>query len=137
MKKIMNVSVIAGFLLLFLLSSCGSGPKSSPPSDVVKAGINAVKNKNIEEAMKYYKKQDGTDLTKEETQKLNMLFAMATSKIESKKGLKDVTILEEKISDDGNTATVKYTMSYNDGSDEKSDATLHKFNGSWYMILGK
>ena len=138
MKKISSILFTTALLTALLLSSCGSGGiTGKSPSDVVKAGINAIKDKDYSTALKYYKKSDGTAFTKEENQKMNMLFTMATSKLETRKGLKNLDITEEKIAADGNSATVKYKMTYNDGSEETSDVTLNKIEGSWYMIVGK
>ncbi len=138
MKKISSFLFTAALFTVLLLSSCGGGGiTGKSPSDIVKSGINAIKDKDYSGAMKYYKKSDGTEFTQEENKKMNMLFTMATSKLETKKGLKNLDITEEKISDDGNSATVKYKMIFNDGSEETSDVTLRKFNGSWFMIVGK
>ena len=138
MKKIVSFVFLAGMLGAFLLTSCGGGGDTGQsPSDIVKAGINAVKDKNMDGVMKYYKKKDGTDFTKEESQKMSMLITMAASKLESKKGLKELVIDEEKIAPDGNSATVKYTMMFNDGTSEKSDVELKKLNGGWFMLIGK
>jgi hypothetical protein len=61
---------------------------------------------------------------------------MAGNELEKKQGLKDVQILEEKISTDGKTATVKYKMQYNNGKEDNQEATLNKVNGNWLIIIG-
>jgi hypothetical protein len=139
MKK-SNVFLFLSVLLTALfMNSCGGsggGIISKTPSDVVKAAINALKDKNYDGVVKYYVRKDGAMLTDEEKQKLSGLCTMATKVMEQKKGLKDILILEEKIAQDGQTATVRYKMLYNDGSESEDGSKLKKVNGDWYIIIG-
>ena len=138
MKKFKVCFLLTGLLLAFLLTSCGGGAGilTKSPSDVVKWSLNYLKDKNYPEVIKYYAKKDGTAFTKEDTQKMTMLLTYATKELEKKQGLKDVQILEEKKSEDGNTATVKYKLFYNNGTEEDKDVSLTKVKGDWLMVIG-
>jgi hypothetical protein len=139
MKKINVCFLVSGLLLALLLTSCGGGGTgilSKTPSDVIKSSINDLKNKNYKGIIKYYIRKDGVAFTKEDTLKMTGLCTMAGNELEKKQGLKDVQILEEKISTDGKTATVKYKMQYNNGKEDNQEATLNKVNGNWLIIIG-
>lgn len=60
---------------------------------------------------------------------------MGASEIEKKGGVKTIEIVEEKISDDGTTATVKWKITYGNGETDDSDAELIKINGNWKMKI--
>jgi len=129
--------MVTGLLLAFLLTSCGGGGIiSKTPSDVVKTALNNLKAKDYPGVIKYYVRKDGVAFTKEDTQKFNGLCAWATSEYEKKQGLKDIQIVEEKISDDGMTATVKYKLLFNNGSDSGDKVNLKKVNGDWFIVIG-
>lgn len=139
MKKINFCLILTGTLFAFVLTSCGGGGGgiiSKTPSDVVKTALNNLKAKDYPGVIKYYVRKDGIAFTKEDTQKFNGLCTWATSEYEKKQGLKDVQIVEEKISDDGMTATVKYKLLFNNGSDTEDKVNLKKVNGDWFMVIG-
>jgi hypothetical protein len=57
--------------------------------------------------------------------------------MEEKKGLKDVQILEETISEDGNQANLKVKFVYGDGTEEESTQDMVKQDGKWKMVFKK
>jgi len=139
MKKSTVCLFISVLLAAWVMTSCGGsggGVISKTPSDVVKAAVNKLKNKDYEGLAKYYVRKDGSALTKEESQKLVSLCTVATQALEKKQGLKDIEILEEKIAADGQTARVRYKMKYNDGSDSEDGSDLKKVNGDWFIVIG-
>ncbi|MEI6883684.1 MAG: DUF4878 domain-containing protein [Bacteroidota bacterium] len=141
MKRLNVCLILSGFLFAVLLSSCGGsgaggGILSKTPSDVVKTALNNLKAKDYPGVIKYYVRKDGVAFTKEDTQKFNGLCAWASQEYDKKQGLKEVQIIEEKISDDGNTATVKYKLLFNNNTDSEDKVNLKKVNGDWFMVIG-
>jgi len=146
MKKVSLYLMAAGILFAVLLTSCGGsggGSESATesiisktPSDVVKASIDDLKNQKFSDVIRYFVRKDGVTFTKQDTAKMSGLCAMAYKQAEKKKGIKEVQIIEEKIAPDGLSATVKYKMIYNDGSENPTDAAFRKVDGDWFMIIG-
>jgi len=141
MKNLNVCLILSGLVLTFLLTSCGGngggpGILSKTPSDVLKSTINAVKDKDYQGAIKHYVRKDGVAFTKEDVQKFNGLCDWAAKEYEKKQGLKDIQIVEEKISDDGLTATVKYKLQFNNGTDSDDKVNLKKINGDWFLVIG-
>lgn len=141
MKKLNVCLILSGILMAFVLTSCGGsggggGLLSKTPSDVVKTAITNLQAKDYQGVIKYYVRKDGVAFTKEDTRKFNGLCAWAAQEYDKKKGLKEVQIIEEKISDDGNTATVKYKLLFNNNTDSNDKVYLKKVNGDWFMVIG-
>jgi len=119
---------------LFSFSGCSSSGNN--PGATVKKGVKLLFDKKYEDAVKMYVKKDGEKLTEEEKAKLMGMMPMALKEKESKQGLKDVEIIEEKISDDGKTATVNYKMIFNNGDMDNESAKMIKIDGEWYVVIG-
>lgn len=141
MKKISTYFLATGLLLAIFLTSCGGsgsggGILSKSPSDVVKASINDLKDQKFSDVIKYFVRKDGVTFTKQDTAKMTGICTLAYKDAESKKGIKEVQIIEEKIAPDGINASVKYKLLFNNGTDNKTDATFRKVNGEWLMIIG-
>ncbi|MBN1199709.1 MAG: DUF4878 domain-containing protein [Bacteroidales bacterium] len=136
MKK--NAILFASLLIMAIgLTSCGGGTvsKSDTPSDIVVKVYNLMDSKDYKQASSMFVNGDGEQLTEEEKTKLEGLIAMGNAQNEKKGGLKEVIIIEEKISEDGNSATVKYNILFKDGSDDDEKAKFKKADGKWYMTL--
>jgi hypothetical protein len=103
---------------------------------VVKASIDDLKNQKFSEVITYFVRKDGVTFTKQDTAKMTGICTMAYQQAEKKRGIKEVQIVEEKIAPDGLSATVKYKMIYNDGSENQTDASFRKVNDNWLMIIG-
>ncbi len=139
MKNITRLTIAAGILLAVFISSCGGGGTSvisKTPSDVVKASVDDLKNQKFSNVITYFVRKDGVVFTKQDTAKMNGLCAMAFEQARKKQGIKETQVTEEIIGTDGNSATVKYKILYNDGSDSNSSAELKKVNGNWLMLIG-
>lgn len=134
--KILISAAIA--IALFALMSCGGGGKGdvSSPGGVTKTAMMNLADGNYDDVVKVYVTKKGEDLTDEEKAKLMAFMPTAKGEIDKNGGLKDVKILEEKVSEDGNSATVKAQMVYNNGKEGKSDRTkLIKVNGDWRIRI--
>lgn len=53
------------------------------------------------------------------------------------KNVKSFEVVEEIISEDGNSATVKIKTIYNDDSENVSTDKLFKQDGKWYLDISK
>ena len=134
MKKVPILLVVILFSVTLGLISCGGGGGNSP-SNVVKKGLYTFYDKNYEDVAKLYAKKDGTLLTEEEQAKVIGMLSMAMEKQAKKEGIKNLEILEETISEDGNTATVKYTIFFNNGDEDTSTEKLIRIDNDWYMLI--
>jgi len=138
MKKVSGILMTISLMFiigLFSLSGCSSS--GNKPGETVKKGAKLLFDKKYEAAVKLYVKNDGEKLTEEEKAKLMGMMPMALKEKESKQGLKDVEIMEETISEDGKTATVKYKMIFNNGDTDDERTELINIDGDWYMVIGK
>lgn len=121
MKKL--IVILCAVVAVFGLTSC----KSSSPSATVKAYFKALQAGDYEKALSY------TDIIDQET---------IQKQIEKYKGFDikvvDFEILSEKISEDGNSATVEVkstvTSSFNEEPEESTkEMKLVKVDGKWKL----
>lgn len=121
MKKL--IVILCAVVAVFGLTSC----KSSSPSDTVKAYYKALQAGNYEKALSY------TDITDQEViQKQIEKYKEFDIKVV------DFEILSEKISEDGNSATVEVkstvTSSFNQEPEESTkELKLVKVDGKWKL----
>ena len=66
-----------------------------------------------------------------------MIKEKGMKEYEKKGGIKDIEILSETISEDGNTAVVKTKTTFGNGETEEGDQKMVKKDGKWLMSLGK
>ena len=135
MKKMIAMTGFL-FLVILLINSCG-GPlsKSASPSDVVKKAYDLMASKDYKAVAELYVSEEGKPLTTDESKKMEGLLGMASSKNEEKGGIKEVQIIEESISEDGNKAEVKSKIIFNNGTEDTDHAKLVKVDGKWYFVL--
>ncbi len=114
----------------------GSSVSSSSPSGVITTVINNVADEDYESVVALYVKKGGEELTKEDKAKLMAFLPAAKQQFDKKGGLKDVKIVDEKISDDGNTATVKYKIIFTNGKEGGTEKVKFlKVNGNWKIRI--
>ena len=92
-----------------------------------------MKNKQFEKASKMYVTRDGKEFSEPETQKMEGLAAMAYEQHEKKDGVKNIEIQEETISEDGNSAKVKYIIHFKNGDKDNETTNLLKIDGKWFI----
>ncbi|SDX49819.1 protein of unknown function [Lutibacter oricola] len=131
MKNFKILSLVLVFTT-FCFMSCSSG---SSPSDVVKKSYELIKKKNYEAVAKLYVKKNGEKLSEDEAKKIEGLLGMASKEIEKKGGYKGITIDSEEISEDGNSATVKHTIEYDNGKSNSETSKLLKVDGKWFILF--
>jgi hypothetical protein len=135
MKQLKIYSMLLIIAITGSLISCSSSSASNSPGEVIIKSFDLLKSKQYDKIAKLYAQGDGKLLTNEETTKIEGLVGMAAGEHEKKGGIKDVTINEEIISEDGTTAKVKYTINYKNGKTTSDKANLIKVNGKWYMKI--
>jgi hypothetical protein len=130
------------FSLLLVLAtsmivSCGEGGVAgNSPGDVVKTMAINLQEENYDAVVDLYINKNGEELTDEEKTKVKAFLPSAIEEMNKKGGLKEVVIVEETISEDGNAATVKSYLIYGNGEKSNEDKTdLVKVNGDWRVEI--
>ena len=139
MKKLFGILVFVAAMALFM-TSCNS----SSAGDAFKGYMELLKKNDVKGFVQGIAIDDTPDetLTPEEQQAtyewLESFFSDKVKKaMDEKQGLKDVQVLEETLSDDGNKATLKVKMVYGDGTEEESTQEMVKQDGKWKMVFLK
>lgn len=125
-------------LALFTLSTC----VNNSPSAVVDKSLQCMKDKDYDGVVKLiYMDEDASETERENARKMlsGMIGTKASTVLQEKKGIDSWEVTSEKISDDGNKATVTTAITYGDGTqDPKSTTNLIKDkDGNWLIDLGK
>jgi len=135
MKKLFGILVLMSAIALFM-TSC----TSSSPGDAFKGYMELMKKGDAKEFAKGFA-VDETKTPEEQEQATQMIESLIGEKtkkmMEEKQGLKDVQVLEETISEDGKSATLKVKFIYGDGSEEESTQEMVKQNDQWKMAFKK
>lgn len=108
----------------FMLSACSKGPESVATQFSTAGGKGHV--------------AEATELLDPQMRatfgaKLPMAIAAAQQKANARGGLKSVE--SEKLSQDGDYATVRVITHYNDGSSTSETARLRRVDGKWYISM--
>jgi hypothetical protein len=133
-KLLFSVALVTA---IFALISCGEGGLgSSSPGNVVKTATWNMADENYDAAVAVYVNKNGEELSEEEQAKIVAFMPEGKKEMDKKGGLKEVIIIEETISEDGTTATVKGQVVYGNGEKEnESTSKLLNVNGEWRIVL--
>jgi len=114
MKKLSIVLSLVLASVLFFSTSCG-GPTT--PGDI---SIKFLKSMEAGDVDAVIDVMGGTTegASEDEVAKMNALVLAQQEEIQGKGGIKSVEVVEEKISEDGNKATVKLKVVYGNGDDD-------------------
>jgi uncharacterized protein (UPF0179 family) len=130
MKKI--ISGALAILCVLLMVSCSP----NTPTSVAEAYLDDLKDGNYKELVdQMHFKKEMTEQDKAELVK--MLEDKATKTLEKKGAIQGYEITSEEISADGNSATVRYTMTYANTKDENEKVKLVKIEDKWVVDSGK
>lgn len=132
MKKLKIYSSLLVLTVVFCLISCSSG---SSPSDAIIKTYDYVKLNKAKKAVAMYVTKKGEKLSEDEIKKMVGFVAMANADMETKGGLKNIEITEETIKEDGNSASVKYIINYNNGEIIEQDSRLIKIDNKWLITI--
>lgn len=134
MKKVNRIPLfLAVFAFMAFLISCSGGRNS--PAGVSKSFIEKVEKGDTEAAAKMFEGM-GT-ATEEEMQKSRALLDVSSKEIASKGGIKKIDVLDETISQNGQTAHVELKVTYGNGEEDESITRLIKTDEGWKITLGK
>ena len=135
MKKLICLTMIIGIAAFMV--SCGSGTNS--PS--AKAGkiVELIQDGDYGDIVDhmYVEESEGGDVEAEKEMLAAILDEKVGKSIEEKGGLKDYEIVEENISEDGESATVRIKYFYEDGTEDAENMEFVNVDGEWYLELNK
>ena len=126
------------FVIILFAGFCSCNSTSSnTPGMAVTSLYEKMKNNEFDKVAKMYVTKDGKQLSNDETKKLEGMVGMGAKEFDKKGGLDKVTIDEEKISEDGNSAQVDFTIHFKNGKTDNENVSLIKVNGNWVIkIIG-
>ncbi|WP_298370390.1 DUF4878 domain-containing protein [uncultured Lutibacter sp.] len=126
------------FVIILFAGFCSCNSTSSnTPGMAVTSLYEKMKNNEFDKVAKMYVTKDGKQLSNDETKKLEGMVGMGAKEFDKKGGLDKVTINEEKISEDGNSAQVDFTIHFKNGKTDNENVSLIKVNGNWVIkIIG-
>jgi hypothetical protein len=126
-----NARLLTIVLVLALAGLISCGIKESTPGDTVKKMVEKMEKGDVSVSKLLAK--DLAALLGDE--KLKASVEEESSKMKEKGGVASVTIDEEVI--EGDTAKVKYTITYGNGDTESENADLVKEEGAWKITASK
>lgn len=135
MKKLLGFLLFASVMALFMTSCV-----NSTPSTAFKSYVELLKKGDYKGFAKHFsidEKQSAEDQAKQLELYESIINDKVAKGIQEKGGLKDVQVLEEILSEDGNKATLKVKFIYGDGTEEENTQEMVKQNGQWKMVFNK
>lgn len=137
MKKLLNL--MAFIAIALLVSNCG-GNEAKTPATLEKSFYTELQKGNYEKAADLIIKNLSTDkvMTAEESAQLVKSFTeKAKQSTEAKGGVKSFEVVEEKISEDGLSATVSTKVVYGNGTESTEQSKYLKKDNVWKLSMGK
>ena len=116
MKKVFYFTMMV--MAVFVMAACSSSP--STPGDALKKYSGYLQSGDYENFVEGLAFDDSQDAAKVKEQKEAL-----------------VSMLKEKVAEDGNTAVVKTKYTYGNGETEEGEQQMVKKDGKWLMSIGK
>lgn len=128
--------ILLGMAVIF--SSCGSGGGSTP-ADAARHIMKLMQKGDYEGVVDHMHLQvkEGEDIEAQKEMLVALMEEKAGKSMDEKGGLESYEVLEEEISDDGTSASVKVKSTYGDGSEDTQDMDFVKEDGNWLMEMNK
>jgi len=123
-----------GFLMLLsvLLVACSS----SKPESAVEALFKAMSKQDVDKVVELYALGEVPENQKLQAKgKIQMIVGQVAAQMEANGGLKRVDIVESTIADDGQTATIRATIIFNNGKEDTSPIRLRLEDGKWKIVM--
>jgi len=121
-------------LLICLLAACSS---SSKPEATIEAFYQAAIKRDVDKAIEQL---DTSDVSESELfqvkGKVQMMVGNMAETVERNDGLKQMEVLASEIDDDGEKASVKVKLVFNNGEENTDSFRLRQNNGKWKIIMG-
>lgn len=137
MKKLLYSFVAVAIALLVV--NCG-GKGGNSPSDIEKSLYTQMQNGNYEKFAELLMKNLDSDkeaTAEEQSQFIKTFGEKAKQSTEAKGGIKSFEVVEEKIAEDGQSATVSTKVVFNDGTDKTETTKYVKKDDAWKISMGK
>ena len=138
MKRI--VYLFAAVTMILFTAGCSGGNTGKSPKDIEKAIYNELQKGNYEKAveMLFENVESDDDTPAEQKAEVMKAFTEKTKQsADAKGGLKSFEILEEKIAEDGKTATVTTKVTYGNGTEDTQNSTYVNKDGVWKLNMNK
>jgi uncharacterized protein YchJ len=133
MKKLaILLTVLVAAAAIFI--SCGGG--SETPSSITKNVYNKMASGDYDYVIDKIDTK-GEEISAEDREKLKKMFEMTAGQLEGKGGIKNVTIKNETMAEDGNSCTVEAEVEYGDGTKEPATSNFVKVDGEWKITIGQ
>ncbi len=135
MKRFFYFSMMAIAMMMFACST-----SSSTPSDALLEYVDLLKAGKYEQFVEGMAFKEG--LTQEQIQEQKAMWASLLQEKGAKEyeklgGLKGIEITSEEISEDGNSAVIKFKQTFGDGTTKDGSQAMVKRDGKWLMDINK
>lgn len=133
MKQIIKMAAMAAFAVL--LFACGS---SNTPSGTAEKALKCLQDKDFDGYVDLIY-SNGDEVRKDEDKQgmVALLKEKYEKAVEENGGIKDYKILSEKISEDGNTAVVEYSITIGDEEKNEKMNMRKDEDGNWKIDFSK
>ncbi|MFA4046106.1 DUF4878 domain-containing protein [Prevotella sp. PCHR] len=129
------------FITMFIAAFIMCGCSDNSPQGVAEKGLSCMQKEDWEGYVKlmYFEKKEGKDIEREKEQVAALLKAKGGETLDKKSGIKSYGIISEEISEDGATATVKASIKYGNGDEDKDHKIklIKDDRGDWKISSGK
>ena len=131
------LSVLAAVSLMFVFAGCGGS--NSTPEGAAKAMTEAMFDKNVDKVVSLmHIDTEGTGMSRKELEdmikpKMKAGFAQKDAEIKEKGGFKSVET--ELISQKDDSARVKTTIHFKDGTQGTQPMNLKRVDGKWFVLI--
>lgn len=136
MKKLLALFTLLLFAGTLSFYSCSGGKSANTPGETLKKSLSLMGEKKYDDLVKMYAKKDGTALSEEEQKKMAGLISIAGGELDTKQGIKSIDIIEEKVAEDGKSATVKFKTTYGNNETNEETTDLVMIDGKWFITVG-
>jgi hypothetical protein len=117
------------------LAACSS---NSSPESTLQAFYQAAANADVEKATALISFRDVPAAKMVAAKgKVQMIVGEMQATVQANGGLDKVEILETKMDEAGQTATIKAKLTYKNGKEHNERHTLRKEDDGWKLVLGK
>lgn len=132
MKKVFYLLSIALMAMAFV--ACSSSKNT--PEGVVDAYLKAMQQNDTRKALEMF--HFSKELTPEEFDEyVQMVDDKVKKENEKKGGIESWEIEAPEMAEDAESAVVRYTVKYGDGSEDKDKQKVVKIDGKWMLDSGK
>lgn len=131
MKKLFRLMAMA--IVVMAMTACG---KSATPESAAKTFLKDYQNGDyaaMVDQMKFSKQVSDED----KAQFAALLEEKVASEVAKKGGISSYDIDEVEMAEDGQSAKVKYTLHFGNGTESKDDMKLVLDDGKWMIDAGK